>query len=139
MDCSGEEEQSRDGEREGLHLPRRACFILGLSIVTVAVLLPFTETWLHPSVHTIPNTGSVAQAAASPRLILSEHLSLPLSLCTWPLSLVSYTHSHALSHPYTHSHSHFLPSVYLSLSHSLCTVHIPQALPSFSLTPSTAQ
>lgn len=29
---------------EGLCLPRRACFILGLSMVTVAVLLPLTET-----------------------------------------------------------------------------------------------
>lgn len=31
-------------EEEGLCLPRRACFILGLSMVTVAVLLPLTET-----------------------------------------------------------------------------------------------
>lgn len=40
--------RNRDGGmekgEEGLCLPRRACFILGLSMVTVAVLLPLTET-----------------------------------------------------------------------------------------------
>lgn len=36
----GEEEEEKKEES----LPRRACFILGLSMVTVAVLLPLTET-----------------------------------------------------------------------------------------------
>ena len=41
-----DKEHSRGTEKreEGLCLPRRACFILGLSMVTVAVLLPLTET-----------------------------------------------------------------------------------------------
>lgn len=38
----GDEEE--EGEEEEESLPRRACFILGLSMVTVAVLLPLTET-----------------------------------------------------------------------------------------------
>lgn len=51
------------GKKKGRRdcLPRRACFILGLSMVTVAVLLPLTETWLHPSVHTLFLTHTHAQ------------------------------------------------------------------------------
>lgn len=37
-------DEGMEKEEEGLRLPRRACFILGLSMVTVAVLLRLTET-----------------------------------------------------------------------------------------------
>lgn len=39
-----EKEENEEEEKEEESLPRRACFILGLSMVTVAVLLPLTET-----------------------------------------------------------------------------------------------
>lgn len=38
------EEEDEKEEKEEEILPRRACFIFGLSMVTVAVLLPLTET-----------------------------------------------------------------------------------------------
>lgn len=40
----GEQRRDEGEEEEEESLPRRACFILGLSMVTVAVLLPLTET-----------------------------------------------------------------------------------------------
>lgn len=79
-------------EEEGLRLPRRACFILGLSMVTVAVRLPLTETWLHPSAHTPlvwrTHTGSLPLPAASPRHWAS--LASPLS----PQLTLTHTHTH---------------------------------------------
>lgn len=65
-----------ENKKEGLVLPRRACFILGLSMVTVAVLLPLTETWLHPSVHTLLLTHTLHLSQPRPLHPLSASLFL---------------------------------------------------------------
>lgn len=105
MDCRGEHEQSRDGERDVLHLPRRACFILGLSIVTVAVLLPFTETWLHPSVHTLFLTQA-QWLKLLPRPDSSSSLSISLSPFLSALGQSVWSHTHTQKHLATHTHTH---------------------------------
>lgn len=91
--------------REGLHLPRRACFILGLSIVTVAVLLPFTETWLHPSVHTLFHTQA-QWLKLLPRPDSSSSLSISLSLFLSALGHSVWSHTHTQKHLATHTHTH---------------------------------
>ncbi len=97
-----------EGE-EGLCLPRRVCFILGLSMVTVAVLLPLTETWLHPSVHTLflkhthPHTHTHSQfLSLLPRPVTPHPLRASLSPahCLAPghcLRLISHTRIHTLA------------------------------------------
>lgn len=77
-------------------------------MVTVAVRLPLTETWLHPSAHTPllwrTHTGLLLPLpAASPRH--SEHLSLPPS--------PRHTHTHTLFHG-------FHPSLLLSVLFIYC-------------------
>lgn len=86
---------------EGLCLPRRACFILGLSMVTVAILLLLTETWPHPSVHTLFLTYTLYRLLSLlPRPVTPHPLRASLSLAhslALCLILHSHTHTHTLN------------------------------------------
>lgn len=84
--------------------------------------------------HTIPHTGSVAQAAASPRLlILSEHLSLSLFLSALGHSVWSHTHTQMHLATHTHTHTSSPASICLCPTGSVLFTYLKPCLLSLSL------
>lgn len=131
------EKRKMENKEEGLCLPRRACFILGLSMVTVAVLLPLTEPWLHPSVHTLllPPTHT-------------QHLSLlphpvrphPLAASLPMITLLHLDSDFIVSHAHKHLSAHFPlpfhstpPTLSLCPTSPACCCSFHKALPTPSL------